>query len=96
MLVLTRQKNQSIMIGDDIEIVLVDIRGDKVRLGINAPHEIPVHRKEVYENIKAANIEAAAASLDEAARIAELLQSQMGKKKKKEPGNEGPDKHKEV
>ena len=40
------------MIGDDVEIVIVDIRGDKVRLGITAPTEIPVHRKEVYETIK--------------------------------------------
>ena len=51
MLVLTRKSNQSIMIGDDIEITIVDIRGDKVRLGINAPAEIPVHRQEVYEAI---------------------------------------------
>lgn len=53
MLVLSRQINQSIMIGDDIEIVIADIRGDKVRIGINAPRVIPVHRKEVHERIKA-------------------------------------------
>ena len=52
MLVLSRQRDESIMIGDDVEIVIVDIRGDKVRLGITAPTEIPVHRKEVYETIK--------------------------------------------
>ena len=52
MLVLSRQRDESIMIGDDVEIVIVDIRGDKVRLGITAPTEIPVHRKEVYESIK--------------------------------------------
>jgi len=55
MLVLSRQKEQSIMIGDGddlIEITIVDIRGDKVRLGINAPKTIPVHRKEVYEAIQ--------------------------------------------
>ncbi len=58
MLVLSRQKDESIMIGDDVEIVIVDVRGDKVRLGINAPREISVHRKEIYEAIqreKAAN-----------------------------------------
>jgi len=55
MLVLSRQRDQTIMIGDDIEITVVDIRGDKVRLGINAPAEIPVHRKEVYEAIKREN-----------------------------------------
>jgi carbon storage regulator len=52
MLVLSRQRDETIMIGDDIEITVVDIRGEKVRLGINAPAHIPVHRKEVYEAIK--------------------------------------------
>lgn len=59
MLVLSRQRDQTIMIGDDIEITVVDIRGDKVRLGINAPSEIPVHRKEVYETILRENRAAA-------------------------------------
>ncbi len=53
MLVLSRQRDETIMIGDDIEITIVDIRGEKVRLGINAPPHVPVHRKEVYEAIKA-------------------------------------------
>lgn len=52
MLVLTRTKNESIMIGDDIEIIIADIRGDKVRIGITAPRSISVHRKEVYEAIQ--------------------------------------------
>ena len=52
MLVLSRNKNESIIIGDDIEIVIADIRGDKVRLGITAPKAISVHRKEVYEAIQ--------------------------------------------
>jgi carbon storage regulator len=52
MLVLSRQRDQVIMIGDDIEITIVDIRGDKVRIGINAPMDKAVHRKEVYEAIK--------------------------------------------
>lgn len=55
MLVLSRQRDETIMIGDDIEITVVDIRGDKVRLGIAAPTRISVHRKEVYEAIKAEN-----------------------------------------
>jgi carbon storage regulator len=59
MLVLSRQRDQVIMIGDDIEVVVVDIRGDKVRLGITAPKAVSVHRKEVYDQIKAEN-EAAA------------------------------------
>jgi len=52
MLVLSRQKDESIMIGDNVEVTIVDVRGDKVRLGIAAPKEIPVHRKEVYEAIQ--------------------------------------------
>ncbi len=52
MLVLSRKKNESIIINDDITIVVVEIRGDKVRLGIEAPKEIPVHRNEVYEAIR--------------------------------------------
>ena len=52
MLVLSRQKNESIMIGDDIEITITDVRGDKVRLGITAPKNISVHRREVYETIQ--------------------------------------------
>ncbi len=59
MLVLSRQRDQTIMIGDDIELTVVDIRGDKVRLGIKAPTRIAVHRKEVYDAIKQANEEAA-------------------------------------
>jgi carbon storage regulator len=52
MLVLSRQRNESIMIGDDVEITIVDVRGDKVRLGITAPKTISVHRKEVYNAIQ--------------------------------------------
>ena len=52
MLVLSRKKNESIIINDDITIVVVEIRGDKVRLGIEAPKEVPVHRNEVYEAIR--------------------------------------------
>ena len=52
MLVLTRQKDESILIGEDIEITVVDVRGDKVRLGIAAPRHITVHRKEVYIAIR--------------------------------------------
>lgn len=59
MLVLSRQRDETIMIGDDVEITVVDIRGDKVRLGINAPRQVQVHRKEVYEAIKRENAAAA-------------------------------------
>ncbi len=55
MLVLSRHRDESIMIGDDIVITIVDIRGDKVRLGIDAPQDIPVHRQEVYDAIQREN-----------------------------------------
>lgn len=52
MLVLSRKKNESIVINNDITIVVVEIRGDKVRLGVEAPKEVPVHRREVFEAIQ--------------------------------------------
>ena len=52
MLVLSRLKGERIYIGDDIEITLVEIRGDKVRLGINAPQDVAIHREEVYRAIE--------------------------------------------
>jgi carbon storage regulator len=55
MLVLSRKKNESIVINDNIKIVVVEIRGDKIRLGIDAPKDVPVHRREVYDAIQAAN-----------------------------------------
>ncbi|HUW19155.1 MAG TPA: carbon storage regulator CsrA [Sedimentisphaerales bacterium] len=51
MLVLSRCKDESIMVGEDVEVTIVDVRGNNVRLGITAPRSIPVHRKEVYEAI---------------------------------------------
>ena len=67
MLVLSRKKNESIVINNDITIVVVEIRGDKVRLGIEAPKEIPVHRREVYDAIRrneAADADKAASEAD--------------------------------
>ena len=55
MLVLSRQRDEAIMIGDEVEITVVDIRGDKIRLGITAPSRVVVHRKEVYEAIRSEN-----------------------------------------
>ena len=52
MLVLSRNRDQSIMIGDDVEITIVDVRGSVVRLGITAPKSIPVHRREIYNAIQ--------------------------------------------
>ena len=83
MLVLSRQRDQTIMIGDDIEITIVDIRGDKVRLGINAPAEIPVHRKEVYEAIKRENRAAAGVKPEDIANVAGTPTEKPGTEKKK-------------
>ena len=58
MLALTRRKGECIMIGDDIEIIVISSRGDHVRLGINAPRSVPVHRKEIYDQIVNSNKEA--------------------------------------
>jgi carbon storage regulator len=66
MLVLSRKKNESIVINNDITIVVVDIRGDKVRLGVEAPKEVPVHRREVFDLIK----QNEAKALEEATRAA--------------------------
>ncbi|NOT00817.1 MAG: carbon storage regulator CsrA [Phycisphaerales bacterium] len=81
MLVLSRQRDESIMIGDNIEITIVDIRGDKVRLGIAAPTEVPVHRKEVYEAIKRENLSAAAMKPDDLTNAAERDASDRNRKR---------------
>ena len=70
MLVLSRHRDESIMIGDDVVVTIVDIRGDKVRLGIQAPQSIPVHRQEVYEAIQRENRQSA----DSAAAVGRTAQ----------------------
>ena len=69
MLVLSRQRDESIIIGDNIVVTVVDVRGDKVRLGIEAPREVSVHRREVYEAIQRENQQAAKIRLDDARQI---------------------------
>lgn len=71
MLVLSRQRDESIVIGDNVIVTIVDVRGDKVRLGIEAPREVPVHRREVYEAIQRENQQAAQIRVDEARQIPE-------------------------
>ena len=63
MLALSRKCNESIMIGNGIEITILDIKGDQVKIGINAPKSVPIYRKEIYKQIQAANIEAVKADV---------------------------------
>lgn len=84
MLVLARRLNESIMIGDEIEVVVIDIRGDQVKLGIKAPKKVAVHRKEIYQEIKQENIAAMTSDFDPG-KLREL--SEFFKKE-----NEGEDK----
>lgn len=69
MLVLSRRANESIVIGDDIVVTVLDVRGDQVRLGIDAPRHLAVHREEVYGQIQAENRAAAAVSAADAALL---------------------------
>ena len=84
MLVLARKPNQSIMIGDDIEIKIIEVKGDQIKVGINAPRHIAVHRKEIYEEIKKANIEATESQkkFDKLKTISGLLKKNKSKSQK--------------
>lgn len=73
MLVLTRKPNESVIIGDTIAVTVVAVEGDQVRLGITAPSHVPVHRQEVYEQIKSANVEAAQSSPADISSVLKLL-----------------------
>ena len=76
MLVLSRQRDESIMIGDDVEITIVDVRGDKVRLGITAPKDIPVHRREIYDAIQREKAQKAAGAADAQDKVPEEREDQ--------------------
>ncbi|NLX90347.1 MAG: carbon storage regulator CsrA [Firmicutes bacterium] len=69
MLVLTRKRGQSIMLGDEIEISIVEVNGDAVRIGIKAPKELTIYRREIYEAIQEENIRAAKAAAELAAKL---------------------------
>ena len=84
MLVLTRHINEKIIIGDNIEITVVDIQGDQVSLGIEAPREVPIHRKEIYEAMQAENRRAAQSVSGNLSRISQLLK--RGQKGENEGG----------
>lgn len=64
MLALARKVNQSIVLGNDIEITLLEIKGDQVKIGINAPKSVPIYRKEIYDQIQEENRNAAQAQID--------------------------------
>lgn len=87
MLVLTRKINESIMIGDNVEVVVVDIRHGQVKLGIKAPRSITVHRSEIYEEIQRENILAAQARLDQMDELQKLIKGGL-----KKPGFPSEDK----
>lgn len=73
MLILARKENESIVINDEIEVTVVNIKGDHVKIGIKAPKNIKVYRKEIYEEIQKANIEAANANPEHLKKFGKLL-----------------------
>lgn len=73
MLVLTRKINESIMIGDDVEVVVVEVKGDQIKLGVRAPRSLSVHRAEVYNNMKEQNIQAASHTPQSLSALDQLL-----------------------
>lgn len=72
MLVLSRKPGEAIRIGDDIEVSVVEVRGDTVRIGIDAPRSVPVFRRELIDQVQSANVDAAKVTAD-VAKLAELL-----------------------
>lgn len=77
MIVLTRRANQSIMIGHDIMVTVLEVRGDQVRLGIRAPREVQVHREEVFAALQAAGRSAAAGAADDALERTDELTDEL-------------------
>lgn len=80
MLVLTRRHNESIMIGDSVEVIVVEVKGDQVKLGIRAPKNIKVHRKEVYLAIQKENINASKSVIDKIGEIGGIFKKKNEKK----------------
>ncbi|MBE7560482.1 carbon storage regulator CsrA [bacterium] len=78
MLIFTRKKDQSIVIGSNVEVTVVEVRGGQVKLGVQAPAEVAVHRKEVFEAIQAENLRAAQAPAHDLVRLAAALKRKEG------------------
>ncbi len=91
MLVLTRRVDESIMVGDDVKITVVAVKGDHVRIGVDAPKRVAIHRLEVYEEIRRANLEASAASAagSDLDQLAKLLPSRSKPAQQTEPEDGG-------
>lgn len=89
MLVLSRKPGQSIVIGENIVVTVLEVRGDQVRLGIEAPRELPVNREEIYALIRAENAAAARASTDVLEGLEELLGGTLAGRPDKSPGETG-------
>ncbi len=74
MLILTRKPRESVMIGDNVEVVVLEVRGEQVKLGIRAPKEISVYRKEIYENIQRENLEASKIGRDKLKNLKQIME----------------------
>ena len=77
MLVLSRKKDEVIVVGDNIEITIVDVRGDQVKVGVNAPRSVSIHRKEIYDAIQSENKAAAQSSGMQMGALAEALRKRQ-------------------
>lgn len=81
MLVLTRKVGQNIVVGDGIRISVIDVRGRQVRIGVEAPEDMPIHREEVFLRIQSENLEAAAARPDDLSAAMELVVGTVGEER---------------
>ncbi len=88
MLVLTRKRNESIMIGDSVEVSVIEVKGDQVKLGIKAPKDIKVHRKEVYLAIQKENIDASKSSVEKIGDIGDFFEKKKEASKNSLTNNE--------
>lgn len=89
MLVLTRRLGESITIGDNVRVVVMEIRGNQVRLGIEAPHDLPVHREEVYRKILQENQRAASQSPQDLGEVASAWKTRTAGRPPREPDDRG-------